>query len=319
MARISQAKLLARYLERQPEARWGSEYRPAIQATPQEAPRISRPRILYSALLGREVHLLSTPEFHAALLALHNPNLLDMHEQKLLSCVPDAHPLLRHPLAAGVALHAVQGTLNVAQRLGNLAKHPKFFSSDHGGIWVPFPYVGDLLLFLHDEGGPYAVNWTVKLVPEDFHRRGPQPFGRVRRSEPDPGAEWRHQLEEEYYSDAGIRTVRVSGSQLDPALTANLRDLFGWHRRATNIRPEQKLQILTSFNEHIGSGSAALDVIRGISRRTRIDAYQIKTLLYQFVWSRKLRIDLYRPLLMNKPLLGEVIDPISAYDDWFRR
>ncbi|MCA9232994.1 MAG: hypothetical protein KDA57_20275, partial [Planctomycetales bacterium] len=95
--------------------------------------------------------------------------------------------------------------------------------------------------------------------------------------------------------------------------------LFGWHRRATNIRPEQKLQILTSFNEHIGSGSAALDVIRGISRRTRIDAYQIKTLLYQFVWSRKLRIDLYRPLLMNKPLLGEVIDPISAYDDWFRR
>jgi len=316
---MSQAKLLARYLERQPEARWGSEYRPAIQATPQEAPRISRPTILYSALLGREVHLLSTPEFNAALLALHHPNLVDLHEQKLLSCVPDAHPFFKHPRTAGLALPAVQGTLNVAQRLGNLAKHPKFFTADHGGAWIPFPYIGDLLLLLHDEDGPYAVNWTIKLTPEDFLRRGPQPFGQVRRREPDPGAEWRHQLEEAYYADAGIRTVRVTGSQLNPTLVANLRDLFGWHRRATNVSTEEKLDILAAFKERIGSDSAALDVVRDISHRMGIEEYQIKTLLYQFIWNRQLRVDLYRPLLVNRPLHNEVIDPMATHADWFRR
>jgi len=319
MARISNAKLLARYIERQPEARWGSEYQPAIQATPQEAPRVSRPTILYSALLGREVHLLSTPEFQAALLALHNPNLIDLHEQKLLSCVPDTHPLFKHPLAAGLALPAVQGTLKVAQRLGTLTKHPKFFTADQGGAWVPLPYVGDLLLFLQDEDGPYAINWTIKLTPEDFYRRGPQEFGKVRRREPDPGADWRHQLEEEYYADAGIRTVRVTGSQLNPTLIANLRDLFGWHRRAIDVDTEKKLQIFSALKERIGSESAAIEVVRNIARRVSVEEYQVKTLLYQFIWNRQLRVDLYRPLLMNRPLCKEVMDPMFLHDDWFRR
>lgn len=319
MARLSMPRRLLTYMARQPQARWGSDYQPAIQATPQEAPRISRPTILHSALLGREVHLLSTPEAQAALLAFHNPRLFDLHEQKLLSCVPDTHPLFSHPFSAGVELPAVQGTLKVAESMGKLAKHPKFFSAEHGRNWVPFPYVGDLLLFLRDEEGPYAVNWTIKLTPEDFHRRGPRPFGQVRRREPDPDAEWRHLLEEKYYADAGIRTVRVSGSQLHPGLIANLRDLFGWHKRPTSVAANARLEVLAALKESINSDSTAWDVVHNVAQHIGIEKYDVKTLLYQFIWNRHLRVDLYRPFLMNHPLRPEVVDPLSAHHEWFKR
>jgi len=75
---------LNQILDRQEVPRSGANYLPATLATREEAPSKSRPKRIQSKQLGREVHLMSTPELHAALLALFHPRLFDLNEQLML-------------------------------------------------------------------------------------------------------------------------------------------------------------------------------------------------------------------------------------------
>ncbi|KOP61401.1 hypothetical protein OX90_00905 [Pseudomonas coronafaciens pv. porri] len=51
-----------------------------------------------SRKLGRTIHLMSIPERVFAQLALFNPAVFDLHEQKMLHIDPAVHPLFGHPL-----------------------------------------------------------------------------------------------------------------------------------------------------------------------------------------------------------------------------
>lgn len=312
---------LRRYEERQGKPAWGKDYQPAIRATPQEAPRISRPTILRSSLLDREVHLLSQPEARAAYLAFYHPSLTDLHEQKVLSPVPVSHPLQGSPAGVGLRFEPLPGTIAVAEKLGALNRHPKVFHQFANGEyeWVPLPYVGDLLLFLHNQDGPYCVNWNIKLSEADYLKPGPALPGHHRKRNPDQKAELRHLIEEQYYSPGAIRTCRVTSTQIDVALAANLRDLFGWHGRPQAASEAQRSKVLDLLRKEIGNSRPAHVGIREAAAATKLSDYDTLVIFYQGVWRRELRVDLFSPLLMTRSLYPESADVLERYSSWFER
>jgi hypothetical protein len=315
----SKEQLLYRYAERQGVPKWGKDYQPAIRATPQEAPAISRPTILQSAKLGREVHLLSTPETHAALFALFHPALIDLHEQRVLSPAPALHPLQGHRVSIGLTLPNVLGTVKAADQLGALSRHPKvMLVLREGPTWVPVPYVGDLLLFLTDANGPYCVNWTVKLTEADFSRRPPS-RGRLRLLDPHPASEIRHQIEAVHYLAAVIRTHRVTSVDFDVELIANLRVLFGWHDRPSVASDEQRMHAVEIFREGIGGAKTVYKLAQEAAEAVNLPQYEAMVIFYQALWQRVLVVDLFRPVLADRPLRVEEEDPFQRYAAWFER
>ena len=320
MRRLTLERRLYTVEERQPSGAWSADYQPAMRATPNEAPSISRATILRSDLLDRDVHCLSSVEADAALLALLNPQVFDLHEQKALRCLSDVHPMFGHPKAAGAELPNVEGTVQVAERLGVLAKHPKIFLRQvAGGILVPVPYIGDLLLFLEDASGPYCVNWTVKASQEDFYRPRHRLMGRPDKQEESASSDLRHQIEEIYYQSAGIRTVRISRDMIPRDLAYSLRDVFCWHSRRTRLSEEQRTQALNSYRAAVGSQEVAFDAVKRVASDLNTDLDSAKATLYQLIWKRQLRIDLYKPILMDQPLSVETLDPLAASSKWFAR
>lgn len=311
---------------RQFPAQWGAAYEPSAKATRNEAPSISRPSTVHSTKLGRAVHLMSLPERHAALLALYHPELFDLHEQHALSPVPAAHPLANHPRANGMFLLPIEGTVAVASRLGILSRHPVIYVenalSNEGllDMRVPFPYLGDLLLFLDDGKGPYCVNWTVKKNLESFRRSSiaviSQP-GRAARAE--QRAHERHLLEATYFEDAGIRTQRVSEECIDPYVYSNLSKLVTWTYRQPSLSSDAFAALTQFYVGLVGRVDTVLTHLAPLQRRFSCTQHDCLTVLYQGIWSRKIRVDLFKPIFPNKALRRESSDVLNVYSAWFRR
>ena len=316
----SNAKLgrIRRIMARQRIVEWGEAYVPSIFATPKEAPRCSRPAILKPAKFGlRDMHLMSGVEAGVALLALHHPDVFDVHEQHMLSPVPTQHPLASHPSSIGKQFPRIEGTINVSNRLGRLAWHGKVYS-DKDGRWLPDIYVGDLLLFCIDDGGEYCVNWTVKASHNDFTRPGPRLHGKPI-SRNSARAIFRHRLEAEYFADAGIRTQRVVEDELDVTLKHNLEELFRYHSLPVDLPWSVREQIECILAKQIGGDTPAFTLLREIGRQHHVTVECARTVLYQALWSRRLRVDLFYPLVIDKPLRAEERDPLTVYSSWFAR
>ena len=153
---------------RQKSPIWDSSYLPSILATPQEAPSISRAYTLTPAKFDmREVHLISTPEMHAALLGLHYPNVVGLQEQRMLSPEPTVHPLWNFQGVDRLNLPPLKGVIDVAERLGysDLLPKVKIENPKLPGEFKPivFPWIGDLLWAISPSPGKiYCVNWTIK-------------------------------------------------------------------------------------------------------------------------------------------------------------
>lgn len=316
---------LATIRRRQGLDAWGRDYVAAIHATPKEAPGISRPNILVAQKLGgRDMHLLSLPEKAAALLSLYDPQTWDIQEQKVLSTSPRSHFLFGHSRANGCHWPSLKGTVDVANRLGRLNKHPKVkFKNPMTGEWqwVPFPYIGDLLLYRQDELGPYCVNWNVKDKYKDFNKRGPQPSPTATKEDNATDIDDRHELERLYYLDGEIRTVLVAGEAINKEVVANLSELFLHHARRTDIDIDTALRrrITDCFIESIGEVILAFELIRKIGQRFSVDEKVVQTLLRQGIWQREIRVDLYQPILMDQPLRPERLDVLQQHSLWFAR
>jgi hypothetical protein len=270
---------------------------------------------------GRETHLLSHPELYAALLALYHPWVWELHEQKMLSPGPRPHFLSVHESSSSQIWPSLKGTLDVAERLDMFAMHPRVrFTNTAGQLqFAPFPYVGDLLLFLRDDQGQYCVNWSVKDKYSGFKKRGPSPNAKPRLDAVDQSALLRHQLEESYYADADIRTVQVAGEAIDKQVRSNLRDLFLHHGRALAVAADIRESIVQYWRETIGGDIPAYKLIGLIQQRYQLDRETVRALLHQAIWRRELRVDLFQPILMDRPLRPERIDVIDHYASWFAR
>lgn len=320
---ISQTRL-KRIYQRQSNPNWDCTYIPSILATPQEAPSISRAFILTpSKLSGRETHLLSTGERNATLLGLFHPDVVGLQEQRMLSPDPTVHPLWTMPGSDRTKLPALKGVIDVAERLGCLSflprlrvKHPQ---NPDETLTVVFPWLGDLLWAIKDpDGKTFCVNWSVKDKASGFTR---PTFTRIARqnfpTEPQKILA-RHEIERTYYEDAGIRTLHIASEDIDDHVISNLRHLFLYHRREVNLSIEQEAEIFDKFVSAFEVGIPPSEVVLNFVMRGRYSADSCKTVLYRGIWERRLRVDLFQPILINCPLKPETVDVIIHYQDWFR-
>jgi hypothetical protein len=319
---ISSTRLKLIY-QRQSRPPWDETYIPGILATPQEAPSISRAFILTpSKLRGRETHLLSTAERNAALLGLYHPDVIGLQEQRMLSPEPTVHPLWTMINGDRIHLPSLNGIIEVAERLGYLSLLPKLKVPNpklpKETLTVVFPWLGDLLWAIKDlKGGISCLNWTVKDKLIDFSKPGPRLDGKINLNTND-NILARHDIERIYYLDAGIPTFRIAGENIDPHVVANLRQLFTYHRRPSYLSNDQQAEIFEKYQSAFEAEIPPGEVISHFVMRGRYSAEQCKTVFYQAIWERRLRTDLFQPILINRPMNPEAIDVITHYQHWFK-
>ncbi|AVX92657.1 transposase (plasmid) [Pseudomonas koreensis] len=304
-------------MSRQSRFEWGGEYVPSTLAVPREAPKGSRISRLHSQKLGRTLHLLSWPEKVFAQLALYHPDLFEMHEQKMLWPIHAGHPLRGHPLTKGTFPPPPRGTVEIASEIG--FKHYDIVVEDESGrLRVPYPYQGDLLLYLlNSRGQPYAVNWTVKDRAAAFReRRSTSPKTPVQQREDREHAELRGELERRYYASAGIRTVEVSRDMVTPTIQANLDLLFGMHDLDSTL----ETALLDDFSGavadavKVGTPVAYVAIEYGARWGLR-DQFIAK--IYQDIWDRKLLVDFSEPILIDRPLVTGGCDLLHEFKSFF--
>lgn len=319
---ISPTKLKTIY-QRQQSPTWDLTYVPGILATPQEAPSSSRAFNLIPKKFGcREIHLLSIGERDAALLGIYHPIVVGIQEQRMLSPEPVMHPLWTYPGIDRSSLRHLNGVIDVAERLNLLdvlprikVSHPE--KSDEQ-LTLIYPWCGDLLWAIARPGGRIeCINWTIKDKRQNFMRAWPSRFGKLRSSEPTRSILARHEIEAVYYADAGIQTIQIAGEEIDKHVAANLRQLFLHHRQELSISDVQRSEILQKFNEAMKLGITPAEVITVFAERGRYSVHECRTVFYQAIWNRQIRVDLFQPILINRPMHPEVRDVIDVYAEWF--
>lgn len=305
--------------QRQSRFEWGDAYIPSTLATPREAPKSSRISRLNSRKLGRALHALSTPEKVFIQLALYHPGLFDLHEQKMLWPQQAGHPLCGHPLVKGLSLEPVTGTVEIARLLGFKHYEIGVDLPDGRRVKIPFPYQGDLLLYLQGANGtPYAVNWTVKDRKEAFlERKITTAKTPVQQRKDRVHAMLRAELEKLYYGSAGVRTVQVSMDELSPTVIANLDLLFMAHGIPLTLDRSLLDDFSAEAREAVLAGDpVAYVAIRYANRWASRDQFIAR--IYQDIWQRKLLVNLSNPVLIDHPLSLESGDLLQLYGALFQ-
>lgn len=315
---------LTQIIQRQDPPGFGPNYVPAIKATREEAPQRSRPAWVWWEHVGRELSTLSSVERAILLICLYHPGVWEVHDQRMLPPMPRPHPLSGHPKAGGLNFPPMRGTVDVSDSLGLLRFHPLIKVPVEPGSnefkKVPFPWIGDLLLFLDDEQGPYNVNLDIKWDAKEFEQanidielhgtRAKQSQGKVKA---------RHAVEAKLYADAGIPTHQLSHTDYDDHVVANLHQLYLWHSRKTDFNDTQCTEIVGLFNQSMLTGEPAIEIAWALCARYGWQFDDVKVVLHHAIWNRQIRIDLFRPFLFDMPLCPEKVDILAAYGAWFRR
>lgn len=304
---------------RQKPGRFGSEYEPSIRAERGEAPSISHASKIYFPKLQRDVHCLSLPERHFACFAIYHPKLWDLHEQKMMSPIPTAHPLYGHPRAAGLTLPGLPGTIAALAHVSPSSQHNfiSIDSSEKPGERVPiaYPYVGDQLLFLEDKDGPYCVNWNVKSDPEGFISAPNVSIFDKKKKSRKLSPDVRRNLEHFYYAQGLIKTIDATPQALHPRLIGNLMWLVG--KIGDGIATKE----LVAFYSNLPNAcSLPPNVIASrASEWSGLSFQQCKSDLWKCIWNRDLKVDLFQTIFDHLPMQPQVIDPIVVYHHLFSR
>jgi hypothetical protein len=301
---------------------WGSNYKPAMLATREQAPSISRASQMRCSDLGRVIHAHSPGEQEAIFLALHNQALFELKEQQALSPFPAPHPLQAHPLTRGRALPSTRGTLQISMDLGLFAFHPKEWELDAAGEsagWRPLAWTGDLLLFMLDMNGPYCVFWDVKSKRGEHAKAGPGDGLRPRGRRAEVRARARYEVQRKYFKDVGIRVVELAREEIDRHVANNLRALFGWTARPVTLSAEARERLSAALAEALDKGQPPIEVIEAERKRRDLSFEECKRYMYSLIWRRSLRVDLFQPVLIDCPLYPQSRDVLDVYRGWFMR
>lgn len=321
VSRLTLTRLNTIY-KRQDNPTWGPDYVPSILATRGEAPRISNAITAQSRKFGREVHLLSMPEQSAFLVAAYNPCVVGLQEQRMLSPEPRQHPMSSFPGEVASNLPPLRGIIDVADRLGHLRRLPRLTvpatDATEQSVAVVFPYVGDLLLALTAKNGrKHCINWSIKADEAGFKR----PISNVRRSwsiaKQEEAVLARHEIERTYYADAGIRTLFLATSKLDQHVNNNLRFLYAYAQRPLDIAKDRQDELESRFQSCIEAEIPVTALLPPLMGAGEYTLSEIQTCLFQAIWERRLRVDLFRPILIDRPLHPEVRDVLDVYSNLF--
>ena len=339
MSRILTVERVGEIASRQFPIRFGADYIPSILATREEAPAISRPAIRYSSRLGRDFHALSVPELRAIVLAIHHPRVFDVQENYAYNHGPGTHPLASHPLGCALQLPSTQGTLAIADQFGALSLHPRARltedeavaaeqdvpaaqdeAPEQGGAsdWDPAFYIGDLLVYITDEQGPYVLDWDIKQRKGQHGQPGPGTLAKRHSRRAKTSATVRDVVTHAYDAELNIRQVRVAAEEIDDDVAANLFQLLGWHHCRLDRTPTESAELEQAFSASMRIGVSPISILPAWTARgwTRQD---FQAVLYQAIWERRIRVDLFRPVLINRPLKPEKRDVLEVYGSWFKR
>jgi hypothetical protein len=309
--------------ERQKPENVGPNYLASIFATPSEAPSKSSPKIIRSLTFGREFHVLSDPEFKAIFLAWYNKKVFEVQEQKMLSPWPALHPLvyIGDRTVDKSKLRLLQGTIDVANRLDALDLHAIVYFRDANGdrAQAPFPFIGDLLLFIRESDGQcYCINWNIKAKISAFEQspftRGAKNQERARRK-----ARMRNLIEEVYYADAEIRTQRVAFDESNDLLFENLWTCWASAEEATDLNEYQNKMLIDAFCLAIEDRVPPLEVALSFYMTHNIDPIKSKDVFFGAIWNRDLRVDLFNPILFDYPAQAEKSDVLQYFSGWFEK
>lgn len=310
-------------VKRQTPPRWGPRYIPGQRAVRGEKSGKSKASTIPSSLLQRDVHAIAGTEKPYLALALYNPKLFELKEQHALSLKPGDHPLVGHPKARGLILPTTTGTAAVAERLGLGNKHPRAREDLGPGAETPFRYIAapmlrDLLLFLEDEAGPYCVDWDVKDRVGDHGMPGPSTWAKRTAPRTIENAQSIDAIYVEYMRELGIRVVRVAKEELDPMLVTNLLRLLKFHSQTIESAPHVQVELLEAYCEALAIGRPASLVMNDFIR-AGVDPDECRRVLFQGIWYRKVRIDLFSGWMIDHPMTPERRDPLVVYGDLFKR
>lgn len=318
--RLTLSRLTTIY-ERQDNPTWGSDYIPSILATRGEAPAISNAYVVRSTRFGRLVHLLSASELSAFVLAAYHPGLVGFQEQRMLSPEARCHPLCNLPGEVSANFHPLKGIINVADRLGYLSRLPKIKIPTQGSPKVMtdivFPYIGDFLLAIRDStGATRCVNWSIKASEAGFKRPVTQTCRHALQDT--ESILMRHEIERTYYADAGIHTHFVASSTLDTHVINNLRFLYRYQQMPLEMGNEERLEVEFRFQSCLEARLPISELLPKLLGKSPDKINTIFTCFFQAIWQRRLRIDLFRPILIDRPLHAESRDVIEAYSKLFQ-
>lgn len=320
MSRGVNEQRLKTILERQIPRRFGRDYIPAIFATREEAPPKARPARIRSLRFGRQLHPLSEPEIYAIFLAMHHPWVVEIQEQRMLDRFEAPHPLFGMPNVDGTSLPMIKGTVAVADRLNCLDLHPFVTVQsrlDNSRVEVAFPLIGDLLLFIRNKSKRYCINWNVKDVDSAFSEATIK--GSIPSKKENEWAILRPMIEEEFYWDAEIRTVRVSLEKIDKQLRRNLARAAIKSEREYLLDEGIEQALIHALIDSIELQIPPLEVFLAFSRKGLCTPDIGVQVLYRAIWTRQLKPDLYHPILEDYPMLPERRDVLEVYAEWFKQ
>lgn len=307
---------LADIERRQRVRKWNRFYEAAICATREEAPPASNCSQIDAPKFGRTLHALSDPEAAVLLLLLYAPTVEEALDQYALPTSRRLHFLDESPFADGRLHPAYEGTVAAAEELGVIKFHAKIPDYEKGR-YVPFPYVGDVLVFHRKGESVEVVNLTIKQSLADFDR--PFQAGKKRRNldREYEKERARHAIEERCHLDAGIRTVRVTGDEIPKVLKRNLDCLNGMRTIPEEISKTSVLRVFDRLLEAKLRCQPPISVFREALRRWDIPMQHSRVIFADAIFSRELRIDLFHDMLLSdKPLVDEQRDALDLVKRW---
>ena len=180
------------------------------------------------------------------------------------------------------------------------------------------PWIGDLLIFLRDDRGHYAVEWDVKA---ESGKHGKPWAGNWRQSNSPrsiAGAELREAAYQAYMAELRIPIRRVARDQMDFDVQNNLIRLCGRSQIPLDLPAAQVLEVECALHEALVTGETPARAIRRVAANEHFLMASL-SVLERSVWERKLRVDLRHPILIDRPLRPEVHDLIAVHAALFER
>ena len=175
-------------------------------------------------------------------------------------------------------------------------------------------------MFLIDETGPYCVNWTVKAVEAGFEKSP-----RSSRASKDPLADERaqrerHAIEEQYYADVGIPTIRVTQSSMPSILVSNLRSLLLMQHRHAALPNAIHRELCERLQASIITGQTPLEVILPFVHRHDLPLEVVRSAFASALLAGDVNAELVdSAVLLDIPLKRKRHDPWQVLAPWFSR
>jgi len=269
---------------------YGDDYVPALLATRNDGASRGRLHQIPAPGWKRSMHFMSAAEARIAAWVAYQPDFVEGLENRPCVPIPGLPVLDGHPLLAGKPLPSSSGTVELAKRLG--IRHPTTVNTvkAHGGT-APvhrvdfYPLTSDLVGIFKSSDGVRAVNLFIKKTAYDLV------------------LDSRHQdlfrIEQAYYAEAGVPTVKVCESELDPVVTNNLVRLIKLGRPSGNLSHSTIGHVLRFMEQRVFE-SAPASWSNALLEKFGLSTQEGFAIFHYGVFRRYLRVDLTEAVAMDR-------------------